>query len=573
MQRWYRRWFPGSASQRAPVVRQAQVPRGPSNLAIAIAVNAALFSLTFLLVTLTYETNDDVVMMMYASGLLGGQPSEYLVFINILIGKLLALLYWHAPGVNWYTVFFLASHFTAMVALAYAFLSRGRRLVSLLFFILLFAFFEVRLLARLQFTTTACVLLMSGFLLFATSPRTPGRRPWALFVLAAILVTAGGLVRMRAFYLVMLLAAPLLVARFLETKSTRIPVFLTAACVLFFAGRLCDRRAYAHDPRWASYGEYNDVRSRIHGQPLEGDLEAAYEQVGWSRNDAAMFFGWFFADERVYSKEKLEAIAALRGPRSTHEAASLLWRIARKRDVRVFVGLTLLAVGGAVLLASRKTRLLVLGTAVEALLVVVYLAYASRVPARVYMPMLFFLSSVSMIRLAQDRTWVRVPFPRAVRWASILLVAACCGLGFRHSRRNEKVLAAREMHDQLLATISPRGSEVFVLWEFPYECISPFTTFEQYRKHGFRFLPVGWMLHSPHDQKLRSEFGMRDVFASLYERTNVFVVSCSPGCAEILRQYIREHHHQEVRLQIRCRIGDPGSRGEYVCYKVERAAR
>ena len=573
MQRWYHRWFARNAQPSAPLVQEVGVPQGLPNVVVAIAINAVLFSLTFLLVTLMYETNDDVVMMMYASGLLGGQPSEYLVFINILIGKLLALLYWHAPGVNWYTVFFLASHFTAMVALAYAFLSRGRRLVSLLFFILLFAFFEVRLLARLQFTTTACVLLMSGFLLFATSPRTPGRRPWALFVLAAILVTAGGLVRMRAFYLVMLLAAPLLVARFLETKSTRIPVFLTAACVLFFAGRLCDRRAYAHDPRWASYGEYNDVRSRIHGQPLEGNLEAAYEQVGWSRNDAAMFFGWFFADERVYSKEKLEAIAALRGPRSTHEAASLLWRIARKRDVRVFIGLTLLAVGGAVLLASRKTRLLVLGTAVGALLVVVYLAYASRVPARVYMPMLFFLSSVSMIRLAQDRTWVRVPFPRAVRWASILLVAACCGVGLRHSRRNERVLAAREMHDQLLAAISPRRGEVFVLWQFPYEYISPFTTFEQYRRHGFRFLPVGWMLHSPHDQKLRSELGVRDVFASLYERSNVFLVFSAPARTELLRQYIREHYHQEIRFRVRCRISHPWSGGEFVCYKVEKQAR
>jgi hypothetical protein len=95
--------------------------------------------------------------------------------MHVFIGKTLKLLYGITPAVNWYTLFLYFFHFTAMIILQYVFLSLSAHKISLILFSFLFILFELPLLTKLQFTSTAFVLGMSGLLLLLAGIE---RRGW-----------------------------------------------------------------------------------------------------------------------------------------------------------------------------------------------------------------------------------------------------------------------------------------------------------------------------------------------------------------------------------------------------------
>src|SRR5574340_1257988 len=97
-------------------------------LGLAALLNAILFGLFLACGTPYYETNDDLSMQLIASGSFTGQPSEYLVFTNVVIGWVLRILYETWNGPNWYMIYLLAVHFASLTALAFVFLSRRPRL-------------------------------------------------------------------------------------------------------------------------------------------------------------------------------------------------------------------------------------------------------------------------------------------------------------------------------------------------------------------------------------------------------------------------------------------------------------
>ena len=82
-----------------------------------------LLNLIFLLVFLIifnpdYEVRDDNMMKEIAAGARGTYNS-YLVFINIIIGKILTTLYTIIPGVEWYSIVQTGIIFFAFVILAW----------------------------------------------------------------------------------------------------------------------------------------------------------------------------------------------------------------------------------------------------------------------------------------------------------------------------------------------------------------------------------------------------------------------------------------------------------------------
>lgn len=67
-------------------------------------INLILIVYCLVLNTPYNETNDDTGMRALASGSYG-DSGGYLVFINIIIGKFLTVLYAVLPNINWYTTF------------------------------------------------------------------------------------------------------------------------------------------------------------------------------------------------------------------------------------------------------------------------------------------------------------------------------------------------------------------------------------------------------------------------------------------------------------------------------------
>jgi hypothetical protein len=90
----------------------------------AAVVNLVLFGLFLACATFVYETNDDLMMQMIASGFHTGHPDGHLVFTNVLIGWALRFLYGTWTGCNWYLIYLLAVHYAALTAIAFLVVSR-----------------------------------------------------------------------------------------------------------------------------------------------------------------------------------------------------------------------------------------------------------------------------------------------------------------------------------------------------------------------------------------------------------------------------------------------------------------
>lgn len=113
-----------------------------------------LFGLTLLLMTPTYDTNDDPVMALVASGYgtVKG-PDEHLLYSNVLLGGTLKQLYSVAPYVPWYGSYLLLSQFLAHWLLLYAILILSRNKFSVFSYLIFYLGVGIYFLAHLQFTT------------------------------------------------------------------------------------------------------------------------------------------------------------------------------------------------------------------------------------------------------------------------------------------------------------------------------------------------------------------------------------------------------------------------------------
>src|SRR5262245_9279302 len=126
-----------------------------SSLLLVLSVTTVL--------TPAYQTNDDFAMRTIASGMRTGQPSENLIYISILVGKVLKALYKAFPEIFWYDLMLYAFLALGGVTATYALArlpARGRWLApSTLLLCLVLAALEPQFTIISGFCAGASVLL------------------------------------------------------------------------------------------------------------------------------------------------------------------------------------------------------------------------------------------------------------------------------------------------------------------------------------------------------------------------------------------------------------------------------
>ena len=94
---------------------------------IVLAFNIVYFTVLALALPLTFEENDDVMMAMIANGSYSGTPDCHLVYINVIYGWVLTLLYGLTRAIEWYTLSFAVLHILSMSVLSYCVLTTPNR--------------------------------------------------------------------------------------------------------------------------------------------------------------------------------------------------------------------------------------------------------------------------------------------------------------------------------------------------------------------------------------------------------------------------------------------------------------
>ena len=226
---------------------------------IVLACNIVFFAVMALVLPMGFEENDDVMMAMIANGTYSGTPDFHLVYINVLYGWVLMLLYNLTTAVEWYTLAFAVLHVVSMSVLAYCVLTTENRArwERVLWLIILYVLWA-RIIVALQFTTTAGLVCLAGCALLL---RESKKARWT----GVLMVVVAALIRFMAAGLVGLLMAPIIVYtyRLNWRKYIAIVVMLTAVV----GCRMVNRAVYDREPEWKYFWEYNQLRAQLNDNP------------------------------------------------------------------------------------------------------------------------------------------------------------------------------------------------------------------------------------------------------------------------------------------------------------------
>ena len=541
-------------------------------LLLSAGVSGACLAASLAIVTLGFESNDDIGMAQIASGVTTGTPSAELIFSNILVGSVLKFLYGLTDGVNWYTLYLLGAHFVALTGLLWALLRLNPSRMSVVLFALVFVEFELALLLRLQFTSTAILAAVSGVVLILSRDELSGQGSAVSLLYGAGLLILAGLIRPDAMYYGLVLLVPVMAYEAVTFRRWR-PFAAIAVSVVAVAGAAAlDDWHYRSDPAWREFMAYNRARALVHDLPIvkyEPNTRFFFDRIGWSYTDWGMFTNWFFTDIDTFSRPRIEALLERfegstwsRSNPAQYEADSL-------RPFAAFPPLVYANFLLAIVVAGRLRLRVLLVIAGEYLLINSLLSLFSmyaKLPARLILPAYmaivvaaFYvaLREVSLRRYlipaVSDFAWLRPLTAVAAIVFTVYYAAAFYPVAVMHvsksdfNRRDQRVL---ELFVKTLREryVCPDPEAVFLNWggRFPMFFTAPLDNYRNVR--DLKMVGLGWNIHSPQFDAAVSRFGLGDLYQATYTNPSVYLFT-APYSLQQLQRFVKEHYCQSIVLK------------------------
>ena len=283
-----------------------------SPLRFSLFVNFILFSLTYLLFTPYFQTNDDVGMMLISSGTSQiGTPSEYVFFTNIFIGKILKALYLFSSTTPWYGLYLITVLYFSYSLIFYRILKNNisnRAFISVIYFLFFICAAKFTLLS-LQFTIVAGLSGIAGFsiVVFTLNADTfSSLFKYNKAIYAGLLfIVLSAMIRFESMILSGLLFVPVITLKLYEDHKTSFRSVLLAVLAMG-AGFILNKYNDSIYAKQNNYVQFNSMRgefvdNEIMNKNTPEVQMAALKQAGWSVNDYEMMKSWYFMDENLYN--------------------------------------------------------------------------------------------------------------------------------------------------------------------------------------------------------------------------------------------------------------------------------
>jgi hypothetical protein len=562
---------------------------------LSVGLVAGLFAFVFLVFVPRYETNDDPIMTLMASGhIFSDRPDEHLLFTNVLIGLPLRWLYENSNSFPWYGCYLLGSFALSLVGVCYAFLrpnhaasaaaaaptgypraaaaaGSAERLLRTLIFLI---FFGLPCLVMPQFTRVAFTASLAGLLLLLTA--ADARTALRLAVPAGLMLMLGSLIRLESCWLACIVLSPALVYSWLSgpVRRTGLQVLVLAgALALGFGADRLNGWYYSRDEGWAQFYEFNALRAQFTDYSrveYNERTRVVLESVGWSKIDLVLLTEFNYADPERFSTERLRTVLNAVGARD---------RVTEGRSLGVIAGrlltdadLLALLIAGGVCLAfmggGYRRRAVPLLSLLVAVGISLLLWSYFRVPPRVYFPAFAGWVAVA-IALSSGSGSLWTWSPRApggvLRAASLVLLGGMLvwrvgGLFVENARD----LAQHRATTQMMASLPPPEDRLFVIWTgvIKYEyLVYPLESANVPPQFRAIDLLIANPRVPPTARQLR-RLGITDLYRALFEHPDVYVFS-SNYLNHLLLTYLEEHYR--VRLGFRVKFAHPALEAGYCC--------
>jgi hypothetical protein len=444
----------------APPLEGAATWRAGLFAMLAYALCVALLDGSF---GITFESNDDVAMLMIAHGFgIAAEPSAVLPFSNVVQGHVVQALGWRfgAAGYAVYLMGALVLAGGAAVAALTALNARPWANALLVGAILL------RPMLQPQFTIIAGLLAAAAALALLAHARAGGR---AWLPMAAVLAVLAFLMRSQAVILILLVASPFLLQRRLLRDGAAWAAGAVALGAILAAAWWDHRHLAA--PEWLPFLTLDRLRGVFTDFGMASAVAARPEvmrAVGWSTNDLTMLRNFWLVDPVMAHPDRLRQAIAAVGAGATFrlDAARAMGALAQitARDLWaawLLFGACMLALRGPALWRALAGLALLLG-------VLLLLSAAGRFGiGRVYYPGL-----AALALLAFGSAGRAVPAWRRLLPPAGAVAAAALTLALLLPAAQARAALAADLRQQLAALPTARP---LVVWGdiLPFEALYP----------------------------------------------------------------------------------------------------
>ena len=277
-----------------------------------------------------FEENDDASLSCIVSGAYG-EASPYMIYTNIIIGKILSRLTYFFPMIKWYIVFTYFVLFISFCFLTYVIIKKCGQFGYYVSVVIL-TYFGYECYVAIQYTKTAGLATIAGILLILYVLDSK-KWNWVLLTSGSLLVICGSMIRFESFGMVLILmsiaVAVILLEKVIGSKSNIKDIIIEyVKCALVFiavflvvAGlKYIDYHAYNSAPEWRAYREFNEKRTLLldYGMPDFSECAEEYLQIGVTENDFLLMRNWVFDDPAYYNLSLMEKMLLIK---DTHKKA------------------------------------------------------------------------------------------------------------------------------------------------------------------------------------------------------------------------------------------------------------
>ncbi len=489
---------------------------------------------------INYETNDDSLMNMIASGYWLGVSSEYLIQINVVLGRILTFFYTHFPSFNWYFLMLLGTQFIAWNLILNALFQRTYLLEllvksrAILFISITIAlFFIVPLLLRIQFTSTAFLIGFAGILQLWKSEKWSFGRQCIVFcciVLASLLRFQAGLFVLATCFF------------FIDyQRITRYISVLMSIVIAIAFFKVMHGSAYnSVSPKFEAWQQANEqIMGKINLEDSENLTKTGFSDTDWQ-----VFKSWFWFDSLVFNKEKIiNAAATLKSSASLTTTLKRAARIAMDQ----YVSLIILATLFLLFYQQKKSRILKLQSIsffVFIVFVLLYLIVFQRIPTRVTTPILLISILYLLLNIDYQSLIHNDYFTILNKYNKILFILIL--INFFHIcmiiEENKIYRTAFTTHQTIFGE---RPGKLFLglgsavpMEGMPVE-LNPVSY------SSFNFLPLGWSEFTPPQEQFFKKWHIAHLPFELLTN-DILIVGQQEGFDEHLKAFYQAHYNQKI---------------------------
>ena len=375
--------------------------------AAAFASQLAILAILIATGRLVYATNDDTTMIAIASGGYGA-PSQYVVFMHMILGYLLKFLFTICNGVNWVTVVFLFSDMLSVLVLDMVFASVKREKMGFVCTVIVLDVALLMVLAYFSFTVVAYWAGIAGLIgmTYAFMENVDHGHRLLTGICAGIAFVFCMMIRAEAVLsLVIVYASYIFVSLIFKRNWKPLVIALAAVCCMLV---FKESNAWMNDlnPVQRDYMAWNKLRSEVADFPAVPYEEEILSERGVSHDLYTAIYGFFFYSNGAADTELLETMVELNPLQNRYDFDVMgmldehfsLWR-SGEACIR-FLGLYRIIFASVLLfyaVLGRRDHLFLFLTWGSALAAECVFHFINRAPYRVVMPNYLFAVVLLML--------------------------------------------------------------------------------------------------------------------------------------------------------------------------------